>query len=384
MKKKGYFQICIALAVCALSLFSCIQSPEKMTVPEIKVPDGVDDYFKKSIDFESQGGEKLMIFSTNVKWSMQVTSTQNGIKWLTVTPSSGGSGTYSVTFAAQENTSNEDRNVVVLFTAGDTIRSIIVNQKHLDALTLTSNRFEVSANGGNIEVEVNSTMDFNVAVPDDYKSWIHKSTSNTRTLKTSKITFTIDPSDEYVKREGKIYFTAGDKEEVVTVYQSGGGKIVLSQSVYNLSGAEQEFSVDISSNFDFSMEMPNVEWLKENTSKTRGMSSHTLKFKVAKNEDYESRSAKIKIYDKNSSAVEEIEVNQASIGAIITLVTKEYNISNEKQNLDIEVSSNFDFDVDFQGTTWIKERTESTRGISNRHVQQRLNCMIKIVRHQKR
>ena len=366
MRKKSLFRICAVFVIILTCMSSCMQGPEKTIIPEVNVPSGVDNYFKKSMDFESIGGEKLMIFSTNVKWSMQVTSTQNGIKWLTVTPASGGSGANSVTFSAQENTTSEDRSVVVLFTASDTIRSIIVNQKHLDALTLTSSRFEVSADGGNIEVEVNSTTDFNVTIPDDYKNWIHKSSNNTRALKASKIAFDIDPSDEYVSREGRIYITAGDKEEVVTIYQSGSGKLVLSQNEYNLTGSEQDFSVDISSNFDFSMEMPNVEWLKENTSKTRGMSSHSLKFKIDRNDDYQSRSAKIKIFDKNGSASEEIVVNQASIGAIITIETKEYNVSSDKQDLNIEVSSNFDYDVDFQGCTWIKKRSENTRGISSR------------------
>lgn len=366
MERKNFFRFCASLTLCIIVFSSCMKGPEQAVIPEIKVPAGVDDYFKKSIDFESGGGEKLMIFSTNVNWSMQVTGTQNGIKWLTVTPSSGGTGANTITFFAQENTTNEDRSVVVLLSAGDSIRSIRVNQKHMDALTLTSNRFDVSADGGNIDVEVNSTMDFDVTIPDDYKSWIHKTSTSTRALKTSKVSFSIDPTDEYVKREGRIYFTAGDKEEVVTVYQSGAGRLVLSQSEYNLTGAEQEFSIDISANFDFSMEMPNVEWLKENISATRGMSSHTLRFKVTKNEDYESRTARIKIFDRNSSASEDVIINQASIGAIINLKTREYSVSYIEQNLDIEVFSNFDYDVDFQGATWIKERTENTRGISSR------------------
>lgn len=364
MKKKKLMQVFIAIFV--MGLAGCVNQPEKEVVPKISVPSGVDNYFKKNMEFESAGGEKLMIFSTNVDWSMQVTKTQNGIKWLNVTPSRGGSGANSVTFAAEENTTSDDRSVVVLFTAGDSIRSIIVNQKHLDALTLTSNRFEVPAEGGNVDIEVNSTMDFKVTIPEDYKSWIHQSSSHTRAMKSTKVSFTIDPSYEYTNREGRIYFSADNKEEVVNIYQTGGGKIVLSQNEYNLTGSEQEFSVDISSNFDFSLEMPNVDWLKENTSKTRGMSSHTLKFKVAENDDYNSRSAKIRVYDKNSSASEEIVVNQASKGAILKIATKEYNVGNEKQDLDIEVRSNFDYEVDFQGATWLRERTANTRGVSSR------------------
>ena len=114
------------------------------------------------------------------------------------------------------------------------------------------------------------------------------------------------------------------------------------------------------------MEMPDVDWLKENTSKTRGMSSHTLKFKVTENDDYNTRSAKIKFYDNNSKLSETVVINQASIGAVLTIDTLEYNVSNAKQDLDIEVMSNFDYNVDFQGSSWVRQRAAKTRGVTSR------------------
>ena len=210
-----------------------------------------------------------------------------------------------------------------------------------------------------------------MTIPDDYKGWIHRKPATTRGLESSTITFTIDPSEEYEKREGKIFFKARDEEEVVTIYQAGSGKLILSQNEYNLTGAEQEFSIDVNSNFDFSIEMPEADWLKENTSMTRGMSSHTLKFKVSENDDYnKSRSAKIKFYDNNSKIAETVVINQASIGAVITLDTLVYNVSCDKQDLDIDVKSNFDYDIDFQGATWVKQRKAAkTRGITSRLLQ---------------
>lgn len=365
--KNNKLKFCGALALCIMSIVSCMNVPEFGGLKsEVEVPNGAVNYFENDMNFGFEGGEKIMSFNVNLKWDMKITQTQNGEQWLTIDPIMGNSGSNKVTFTAQENPTYEDRNVVVQFIAGDTIRNIRVNQKRLKAITLTSDKYEVPADGGTINVEAKYSSDYEVTIPDDYKSWIHRKTNATRGLESSTISFTIDPSDEYEKREGRIYFKARDEEEVVTIYQVGSGKLVLSQNEYNLTGTEQEFSIDISSNFDFSMEMPEVDWLKENTSKTRGMSSHTLKFKVSENDDYNTRSAKIKFYDNNSKLSETVVINQASIGAVLTLDTLEYKVSSEKQDLDIEVKSNFDYNVDFQGSSWVRQRAAKSRGVTSR------------------
>jgi len=366
--KNNRFKFCGALALCIMSIVSCMNTPDfgSGIKSEVEIPNGAVNYFENDMNFGFEGGEKIMSFKVNLKWDMKITNTQNGVQWLTIDKTVGSSGNNNVTFTAQENPTYEDRSVIVQFNSGDTIRNIRVNQKRLEAITLTSDKFEVSADGGTINVKVNYSTDYEVTIPDDYKSWIHRKANATRGLESSTISFTIDPSEEYEKREGRIYFKARDEEEVVTIYQAGSGKLVLSQNEYNLTGTEQEFSIDISSNFDFSMEMPDVDWLKENTSKTRGMSSHTLKFKVTENDDYNTRSAKIKFYDNNSKLSETVVINQASIGAVLTIDTLEYNVSNAKQDLDIEVMSNFDYNVDFQGSSWVRQRAAKTRGVTSR------------------
>ena len=367
MKKNSLIKMCGALAFICMSIISCIQKPEGGYLKsEVTVPGGAVNYFENAMDFGFEGGEKVLSFKSNLRWNLKIANTQNGVQWLTIDQTTGNSGSNKVIFSADENNTYEDRSVMVQLITDDTIRTIRVNQKRMEAITLTSDIFEVPVDGGDIDVEVNYSADYEMTIPDDYKGWIHRKPATTRGLESSTITFTIDPSDEYEKREGRIYFKARDEEEVVTIYQAGSGKLVLSQSEYNLTGTEQECSIDISSNFDFSMEMPDVDWLKENTSKTRGMSSHTLKFKVTENDDYNTRSAKIKFYDNNSKLSETVVINQASIGAVLTIDTLEYNVSNAKQDLDIEVMSNFDYNVDFQGSSWVRQRAAKTRGVTSR------------------
>lgn len=368
MKRNSLIKLHLALTLYLVSFTSCIKEPTSSGLKsEVEIPGGAINYFTKDMDFDFEGGTQVMAFKINIKWAMEQASTQNGTKWLTIDPMQGNAGSNKVAFTAEENSTYEDRSVVVRFLTGDTIRNVKVNQKRLEAITLTSDVFEVPNSGDIITISVKHSMDYNFTIPENYKEWIHPITNTTRGLMhQSAVSFTIDPNEEYEKREGKIYFTAGDKQEVVTVYQAGGGRIVLSQNEYNLSAAAQTFTIDISSNFDFNLEMPDVEWLKQSTSQTRGMSSHTLKFEVAENNDYGTRSAKIKITDKNSNLYETITVNQASNGAKIILAKSEYSVTSGAQDLDIDVKSNFDYNVDFQGANWIHQRKSSTRGITDR------------------
>lgn len=366
--KKGYLiKISIAFALCSMSQVSCIKMPEGNIKSEVEIPKGAVDYFKNTMNFGFEASEIEMSFSANLKWSMNIASTQNGTRWLTISPTEGSSGSKKVKFTVTDNPTYEDRSVIVQFVCGDTIRNIRVTQKRLEAITLTTDVFKVANDGAIINVEVNHSKDYTYTIPENYKDWIHPRENGTRgLLDQSILSFSIDPSEEYDKREGKIYFHAGNEEEVVTIYQAGEGKLVLSENELNLTGAEQDFTVDISSNFDFSIQMPDVEWLKEDISATRGMSSHQLKFKVTQNDDYNERTAKIKFFDNNSTVYDEVVVKQNSLGPIITLNTSEYTVDSQKQDLDIEVKSNFDYNIDFQGASWVKQRSNKSRGVTSR------------------
>ena len=345
---------------CVFSV-SCSKDEE---APEIKIPTGSEDFFSKSMDFNSSASEKKLTFSSNKSWTISVSDTRAGSSWLSVTPTSGEAGTQTVTVRAEENTTYDDRNAVISVAAGDSVRRVFVNQKQLDAITLTSDRFEVPVEGGSINVEVKANIDYEVVIPSDCQSWIHEKNSATRGLTASTVSFTIDKSEEYDKREGKIIIRGNGKEETVSIFQTGEGILTLTQNEYDLSSSAQEISIEISSNFDYTVDMPDVDWINEVTAETRGISTHTLRLAISENQDYDARSAKIKVYDKNSDLSEEVIINQAEGGPILVLTQKEYDLSSSAQDITVEISSNFDYAVDMPDVDWIQDVTSQTRGIS--------------------
>lgn len=352
----------LTIMVCSMTILTLIACSSDEVTPEISVPVGNENYFKKGINFESSASKKSFKFSTNVAWNLTVADTHSGSSWLSVSPTSGEAGTHIIEIEAKENTTYDDRNSVITIAAGDSIRKIFVNQKQMDALTLTANRFEVPVGGGDVEIEIKSNIDYIIEIPNNDKSWIHQSISNTRGLSTSKLSFSIDKCEEYDKREGKIIVKAKDKEEVVTIYQAGEGILTLTQNVYNLSSSAQELSIEINSNFDYSVDFPDVEWIKEVNAQSRGISTHTLRLNIAKNETYDGRSAKIRIYDANSLLSDEVIINQSQKDAII-IDKNVFEFDENGGSFSVKVNSNVDYKIDIN-CNWIKNKTVSTRSLT--------------------
>lgn len=284
-------------------------SSDDPLVPSITVPVGTENYFGKNIDFDSSAGEKSITFNANMDWKVEA---PQGIDWCKVSPQAGSAGTQKVTISVTDNDTYDDRSAVLRFSVGDSTKTIIVNQKQLDALTLTADKFEVPQEGGSIDVEVKSNIDFTYTIPEEFQSWIHASSSRgTRALTSHHLSFAIDASEEYEKREGQIVVKSANKEEIVHIYQGGGGLLTLTSNNISVGSEGGTAEIVVNSNFDFEIEMPNVDWLqKVDASMTRAVSSHVVKFNVAENKTVTERSATVRIFDKNSSLSEEVKITQ--------------------------------------------------------------------------
>lgn len=142
------------------------------------------------------------------------------------------------------NKGYDDRNVSLTIAAGGTSRTVIINQKQQNALTLTANKFEVGKNGGKINVEVKANIQYEVIISETSKNWISQS-AKTRGLTSNNLSFDIAPSEEYDKRTGEIIIKSGEFSETVHVYQSGEGVLLLTKSEYSVSDKGETIAVDL-------------------------------------------------------------------------------------------------------------------------------------------
>lgn len=292
-------------------------------------------------DFTPTGGSDVISFTASEAWTAEVINTRAD-SWCSVNPTSGGAGDAEITVTTTPNDTPDDRSASIVIKAGTVSKTITVSQKQKDALTVTASKFEVTAEGGEVLVEVKANIDFSYEIDKDATSWVKY--ESTRALKTSTLVFKVDANEGIEKREAKIQIKSGEFNETVTIYQEGAKPtIILSQNEYSVPAAGETIAVEVKSNVNVEFVIPSdAEWITENS--TRALSTNTFYFDIAKNEDYDGRVAEIKFVNTDNGISEVVTVSQLQCNAIVA-AEPEYAISDEGGELDLEIQTNVEIEV---------------------------------------
>ena len=265
-------------------------------------------------DFSTDGGSNVITFTSSEAWTAQVVNSRAD-EWCSIEPTSGPAGSAKITVTTTANDTPDDRTASIIIKAGTASKTINVSQKQKDALTVTSSKFEVSAEGGEVSIEVKANIDFEYAIEESATNWVEYKA--TRALKTSNLVFEVKENDDTDKREAKITITSGEFSEVVTIYQEGAEpSIILTENEFAVSSSETTVAVEVMSNVDVTVEIPNdVDWITENN--TRAFSTNTYYFDIAQNDNYDSRTAEIKFTNKDNGIFETVSITQSQKDAIV-------------------------------------------------------------------
>ncbi len=314
--KTRFFAKCLILAL-ALPMMSCGGGDEETdspnpTPPKPEASITITGEAASGLNFTAEGGSKSITFTATADWSVAVSSTGSE-QWCTVSPLSGTSSQTSVSVTVGPNAGYDDRSVSVNFTCGTQRKTVVVTQKQKDALLLTSDKVEMDNKGGTFTSEVKANISYTVTVPEQFAGWI--STVTTKALKTSTETFSVAANENFESREGYVIFSGAGIEERVNVYQAGGARLLLSAAETGIDARGGSVKVELQSNCDFTVEMPEAQWIRKDES--RAMSSHTVYFTVDENTATDDREAKINFVSVDKSITETFTVTQRAKGAIV-------------------------------------------------------------------
>ena len=257
-----------------------------------------------------------------------------------------------VTFNIDENNLPDDRNATYTFTCATESAKFVLTQKGKDALTVTKSKFEVSAQGEQIAVEVNANISFDYEIAQADKSWV--SYVGSRAMTTSRLLFSISPNEETATREGTITITSEIGKETIKIYQFGASPaLVLTQKEYIVPSDGQTIKVELNSNVDYEVAMPSVDWITE--SPTRAISTHTHYYTIASNTTCDNRSTEIHFYNKENNIDEIVEITQLQKDALIIGKT-DYQVPQEGGTVDVTLQNNIDFEIKInESDTWITQ-----------------------------
>lgn len=289
------------------------------------------------LTFDALGGTQTIqiICSDNKSWTLS-----GEVPWCEVSTMKGTNGT-NITFTTQENASVDERNATYTFVCGQASAKLTIIQKQRDALTITSSKIEVPASGETITIEVQSNIQFDYEIADKDRDWILP--VETRAMQTTYLTFKVQPNENVSRREGAIIIKSEKVSETVNIYQNGETpSIVLTQSDYAVSNEGETIKVEVSSNVDYQIKMPDVDWIIEN--KTRSLSTHTHYYTITPNDTPNDRSAQVIYYSLQADIADTLTIHQFQKDVILIDDTF-FGVPSQKNTLSINCYANVEYQI---------------------------------------
>ena len=154
-----------------------------------------------TIDVESEGGEVIIEVKSNVEYSYEIA--EECKEWITAADDTRAIETTKINLNISPNLNLEERRGVVIVSSGDISETITIIQFAAEPyIEIKQTEYEVSKDGGTIEVEVNSNIVFNITIPDG--DWIE--TVQNKTASANITYFEISKNTQPESRTAEIIF----------------------------------------------------------------------------------------------------------------------------------------------------------------------------------
>lgn len=216
-------------------------------------------------------------------------------------------------------------------------------------LTVDQTSISFTDAGGSQTVTLTANKPWSVS---STQSWCKVSPSGGEEAAGSRISISCDANTTYDARTCTVTFTCAEMTKSVTISQATNNGLQVSKTTYEVTRAAQQLNIEVKANVKFSVEVDNgcKDWVKYNT--TKALTTSTVVLDIAENTSYDGREGKVTIKQDGGSLSSTITIKQSQLDGLF-LTTSEYNLSNEKHTLTVEVKSNIDFEVKSEAD-WIK------------------------------
>lgn len=308
-------------------------------------------------EVDSKGGNISVEVKANISFEVEVKA-----DWIKQTEKTRALTTSNLNFTIEPNETGDKREGEIIIKSGELSETIKVYQGYEDFITLTKKDFTIPEEGGNVDIEIKSTFNYEVKMLPDVVDWITEVQS--RAVSTHTHHYTVSPNDTYDSREVKIvFYNPKDKNvaDTVTISQLQKDAIVLAQNEYimEVEGGELDFTV--SANVEFKVSVSS-DWIAQIT--TRGLIDKRLKFVVKENTSDENREAVITI--SNDKLEQHIKVIQKGKN-VFSIKQKEYTVSAVGEQIRVEVTATGKYSIQMPEVDWIAEVTTKAT-VTNTHV----------------
>ena len=292
------------------------------------------------------GGSQNIPFKSNTNWIAT-----SSASWCTVTPAKGDASITKTTITLSANDTYDDRSCTVTIMAGSISKTITINQSKSLGLLVTKDKFDLTNDAHTIDVEVKANIDFDISKSDEWITQV-----NTRGLTTTNLKFDIAKNSSYNNRVGTITVKQknGDLSSIIKVYQSQEDAIILSNKTETISSESQTLEVELKTNVDFEVIIPEEATGWVSYIPTRALRTETLMLNISENEDKDdSRTTDIYIKNIASNLQDTLTIIQEKAPDVPTITTLDvYDIIRTSAKTGGEISTDGGAAILAKGVCW--------------------------------
>lgn len=234
--------------------------------------------------------------------------------------------TSNLNFTIEPNETGDKREGEIIIKSGELSETIKVYQGFEDFITLTKKDFTIPEEGGNVDIEIKSTLDYEVKMLSDI-DWITEIQS--RAVSTHTHHYTVSPNDTYDSREAKIVFYNPKDENVadtVSIYQMYKGAILVARNEYQFGIDGGTLNLAVQTNLEFDVEVSDT-WIQQ-VQPTRALTEYNLSFAISENTEQKDREGTITVKDKNSDKKQVVIIKQSCMDLVREALIALYKATN--------------------------------------------------------
>ena len=366
-KHRGFRVFLFLFALPMMWLTACSEDEGKETPEPVPEPDQpaivIPDTENTAPVMEQAGGTTALRFTASAAWTAEANAITRAADWISVQPTHGEAGDVTLTITTQPNNTYDERNAAIVITCGKEQKTLTVSQKQRDALLVSSNKIELEADGGDFTIQLQANVEVDYEIEEN-ASWLTAADSKSRALDDITLAFHAEANTNKEARQATVTLSGSGLTETVTVYQAGTAPfLILSQKEYLVSAGGETIQVELRSNTDYKIQLPEAGWIAE--ADARAVSAYTHYFTIAPNDTYDARTAEILFTSTDGTLADTLRVTQVQQDAIV-LAQQAYDLPAENSLLEFPVLAN----VDVTATTdvdWITPIPDS-RGLEEKNL----------------
>ena len=223
---------------------------------------------------------------------------------------------------------------------------ITVKQSQTNGLFITTPEYALSNESHDLTIEVKANVSYEVTPEVD---WIKYEASSTKALSTTTFTLKVDKNETYDQRVGTVKVKGGGLEGIITITQAENLGLFVSPTEVQISKDAQEVEVEVNTNVDYDIVIPEeakgmITTVKTEGGETKALVAKKIKFDISENTKYEEREASVTFKQKDGSLCGTYCITQAQTDYLSIKATKD-SLSYEGGLATLTVVANVPYNV---------------------------------------